>query len=139
MTAQPSLLTGLERVERPRKRVRAVSKAQYAELRDTDRLSQGQHAVLTAIAAIYNATQTWPTRGEIACWMFEHGRLPRADHALIAPRLTELSRGVMNRKTRQYLGGGVIEPLPKRPCRIAQTTAHPWRIVEVGARFQIGQ
>ena len=139
MSAQPSLLDALAREGRPRKRVRAVSKTVYAELRDGDRLTERQHQVLTAIAAIYNATQVWPTRAEIAAWMFAHGRLPRPDHALIAPRLTELSRGVMNRQTRQYVGGGVIEPLPVRPCRVAETQAHPWRVTEAGARFRIGE
>jgi hypothetical protein len=138
MSQQLGLLDAVQRDEKPRKQVRKVSRQQYAELRDSDRLSAGQHAVLTAIAAIYNSRQDWPTRAEIATWMFEHGRLPRNDVSLIAPRLTELSRGLMNRKTRVYEGGGVIEALPGRPCRIAQTAAHPWRIVEVGARFRIG-
>lgn len=136
---QPSLLDVVARQERPRKTVRRVSRAQYAVLRDTPGLlTARQHAVLTAIAAIYNATQIWPTRGEIARWMFDHGRLPRPDHSLIAPRLTELSRGVMDRQTRQYHGGGVIEPLPARPCRVAQTPAHPWRVTEIGSRFSVG-
>jgi hypothetical protein len=121
-----------------RKRVRAVSKGQYAHLRDTGKLSKRTADVLRSIAAMFNRTQVWPTRGELAAYMHGRGDIARPDPSLIAPRLTELSRGVMDRVTRVYQGGGVIEVLPKRPCAIAQTPAHPWRVTEAGAKYRVG-
>ncbi len=136
---QLSLLSAVARVERPRKRVRAVSKAQYAHLRDGQQLSGRTADVLRELAALYNRRAEWPTVGELALWMFEHKDLPRNDSRLIAPRVTELCRGVMDRETRVYAGGGVIELLPARPCKVAGSKAHPLRITEAGAKFVVGQ
>ena len=122
---------------RIRKNVRKVSKHQYAVLRDGDQLSKRAADVLRSIAAMYNHWQVWPTRGELAAYMHERGDLPRPDPSLIAPRLTEFSIGIKDRDTGAYVGGGVIEALPKRPCRIAKTPAHPWRITEKGAGWRV--
>lgn len=125
-------------LRRQRKKVRQISKGQYAILRDTDRLSKRAADVLHALAAMYNHWQEWPTRGELAAYMHRQGDLPRPDPSLIAPRLTEFSRGIQDRVSGVYAGGGVIEALPKRPCRIAKTPAHPWRITEAGAIYRLG-
>jgi hypothetical protein len=136
---QLGLLDVVARDERPRKRVRAVSKAQYAALRDGDRLSKRAADVLRELAAFYNRRAYWPTAAELTRWMFKHRDLPRDDSRLIAPRLTEFSRGVKDRKTGVYHGGGVIENLPARPCQVAGKKAHPLRITEAGAKFVVGQ
>jgi len=70
-----SFLGALARQERPRKRVRAVSKATYAVLRDGDVLPERRAAVLRSIAAVYNRRQVWPTTAEAVAWMVEHGDL----------------------------------------------------------------
>jgi hypothetical protein len=126
---QPSLLADVDRHERPHKRVRAVSKAVYRELCDSGRLSQRTADTLRCLAAYYDAWEVWPTVAELALWMWQHKDLPRPDSRLCAPRITELSRGVKNRTTGAYEGGGVIEALPARPCRVAGSKAHPWRVV----------
>jgi len=141
-SAQPlqgSLLSESAKIDRPRKRVRQVSKGQYAALRDGDRLSGRTADVLRELAAFYNRRASWPTVQELTTWMFERGDLPRNDSRLIAPRLTELCRGIKDRQTGEYRGGGVIESLPARPCAIAKTKAHPLRITEIGAKFMVGQ
>lgn len=132
---QLGLLDRVERQERPRKSVRAVSKAIYAELVDSGRLSKDQRMVLTAIAAIYDRTQAWPTRGELARHLFETFRIARPDPSLFAPRLTELSKGIEDRKTGEFHGGGLLMRLPRRQCAEAKTDASPWRITEAGAKW----
>lgn len=129
MTAQLSLLVDVEPHERPRKRVRQVSVSAYAELRDSGRLSKRTADVFRELAAYYNRKADWPTVHELARWMFEHGDLPRLDARLIAPRMCELSKGIQNRTTKVFHGGGLIDALPARPCAVAKTKAHPWRIV----------
>jgi hypothetical protein len=136
---QPSLLDAVARQERPRKRVRAVSRAQYAALRDGNQLSKRAADVLRELAAFYNRTAYWPTAAELTRWMFEHRDLPRDDSRLIAPRLTEFSRGVKDRTTGVYRGGGLVDNLPARPCQVAGKKAHPYRITEAGAKFVVGQ
>ncbi len=129
---QASLLGDLQRRERPWKRMRAVSKHQYAQLRDTDRLQQRQHDFLTALAAYTNRWGVAPTVAELAEWAHADGRLPRPDPNLYRPRATELSKGE-RRRGRPTKGGGVIELLPRRRCRVTGRAAHPLRIIEAGA------
>lgn len=123
----------------PRKRVRAVSSGRYRAMREDGALSRRAADVLRELAAFYNKRAYWPTVQELTFWMFNTGDLPRLDSRLIAPRITELSRGVMNRETREYVGGGVIEALPARRCRVAGSHAHPWRIREQGATFRVSE
>ena len=146
MSGQPSLLSVLEREERPRKKVRKVSKQIYAELRDSDRLGKSQHRVLTALAHYYNARADWPTTAELARWMFDHGKLTREAVNLIAPRVSDLVNGEWSKRKRQdgqienfQKGGGVCEFLPARLCRITGDLSHPIRIREAGSRLsQLG-
>lgn len=138
MSAQLSMF-GLQalREDRPRKRVRKVSREQYARMRDTPGLlSTRTHAVLTALAHYYNARAIWPTAGELTVWMFDHGKLPRKDWTLIRPRLTELSIGE-RRAGRAPKGGGLIERLDPRKCAETGGMAHPWRVVEIGAITEV--
>jgi hypothetical protein len=111
--------------------VRKVSRQQYAVLRDTDRLSARQHEFLTALAAYVNRFQVAPTVAELAQWAHAQGRIPRPDPNLYRPRATELSRGE-NRTGRPSKGGGVIELLPVRKCRVTNRAAHPLRVIETG-------
>ncbi len=124
---QLSLLTTVMHVERPRKRVRQVSRGTYAELRDSGQLAKREGDVLRELAAFYNRRAQWPTVGELTLWMFEHGDIPRNDTRLVAPRMTELCR------THQ-----VVEPLPARPCAVLGSKAHSWRVTEAGAKFAVG-
>lgn len=116
----------------PRKRVRAVSRQVYAELRDSGRLSNSVAKVLRNLAHAYNATQSWPTAAELAYFMKQKGELERDDPRAVAPRLTFLGPGE-RRRDGTIRGGGVIEKLPVRICRVTGSPAHPWRIREKGA------
>jgi hypothetical protein len=130
---QLSLLAAAARDERPRKRVRQVSRAQYAELRDSDQLGTRAADVLRNLAAFYNRRADWPTAPELTQWMLEAGELPRLDFNLVRPRLTELCIGRHDAATGQLVGGGVIETLPRRQCRVTGRSAHPWRVREIGS------
>lgn len=133
---QPSLLDVIAREDKPRKRVRAVSRQQYAVLRDTDRLSARTHAVLTALAHRYYVTQEWATPAELTRWMFNHGTIPRESTNVVAPRISDLVNGAWVKGpdgTRVQVGGGVCEFLPKRVCAVTGGLAHPVRIREAGS------
>lgn len=133
---QLSLLDRVERVERPRKHVRKVSRAQYAVLRDTNALPARRHVVLTALAHHYYVRQVWPTTSELVRWMVDHQKLSLPSANWISGRITELVKG---RKTVgkdgavTWIGGGVCEFLPARPCTITGNPAHPIRIREAGS------
>lgn len=135
---QLPLLPSIVREARPRKRVRAVSKAQYAVLRDTPGLiNRRQHEFITSLAAYVNRYQEAPTVAELVVWAHADGRLPRPDPNLYRPRATEMSRG--RKVDGRYIGGGAIELLPHRTCRVSGKQAHPLRIVEIGAAFRVGK
>lgn len=135
MSVQPTLLDLAERIERPRKTVRKVSREQYKVLRDGTRLTARAHAVLTALAHYYNVRQDWPTAGELTRWMFEHGKIPRESANLVAPRLTGLVSGETTERKGQIVrvGGNTCELLPKRRCSVTGGLAHPVRIREAGS------
>lgn len=134
---QLSLLAGVERVERPWKVVRQVSRQVYAELRRSGRVARRTQQVITALAYFRNRTQSWPTAAELAAFMHQHGRLPRPDSRLVAPRLTELLRGRVDRLkdgTRVRRGGGLLVLQPVRRCAVSGESAHPVAIREAGSR-----
>jgi hypothetical protein len=137
VSSQPSLLDVVTRDEKPRKNVRRVSRAQYAVLRDTGTLTDRQHAVLTAIAAFYNRTASWPTPAELTRDMFRRRLIPRESSNIVAPRISDLVNGEWVKgpgKTRVQRGGGVCELLrPKRVCAVTGGLAHPIRIRERGS------
>jgi hypothetical protein len=133
---QLSLLNRVERDERPRKTVRKVSRQQYAVLRDTNVLPARRHAVLTALAHYYNARAQWPTTSELVRWMVDHQTLTLPSANWISGRITELVTGrkVMGKdRSVSWVGGGVCEFLPARPCTITGKPAHPVRIREAGS------
>lgn len=133
---QLSLLDAVVKEQRPRKKVRAVSKAVYAELRDSDRLAKSTHEVLTALAHFYYRTQTWPTTRELVRDMFTRGKLPAESASLISGRITFLVSGE-DRRLKDgsvvHVGGGVCEFLPNRPCSITGRSAAPVRVREIGS------
>src|SRR5690242_8476912 len=89
---QLPLLADVQRRERPWKRVRPTSAGVYAHLRDTGTLAKRRHAVLTAIAAIRNATSQWPTACEVQAYLEARQQIPadgNPNH--VKPRLTELA------------------------------------------------
>lgn len=145
---QLGLLDDVAREERPRKHVRKISKGTYVELRDTGGLTARQHQTLTALAHYYYVHSDWPTAGELARWMFRHGKIPRESPNIVAPRLSDLVNGQWRRqpgpdgtKTTAQIGGGTCEYLPARICRVTQGRAHPVRIREAGSvlnRFGYG-
>lgn len=114
---QLSLLTSVTRVERPRKRVRQTSVAQYAHLRDTGTLARRRDSVLRAVAAIYNATQQWPTSCEVQRWLSERGEIPNdgnPNHT--RPRCHELA------------AMGVLERGPKRQSKVTGISVLTWQV-----------
>jgi hypothetical protein len=114
---QLGLLDSVARVERPWKRVRPTSVAQYAHLRDTGTLAARRAVVLRAVAAIRNATQQWPTACEVHRWLEDRGEIPRdgnPNHS--KPRLTELA------------DTGVIVRGPKRKSRVSGITVLTWQV-----------
>lgn len=131
MAAQLSLLTRLEAEDRPRKRTRQVSRELYRHHRDTGDLAKRTDQVLRCLSWHFNLTTRWPTAAELARFMFEKGELPRDDSRLVAPRLTFLGPGE-KRRGRPLSGGGLIEPLARRLCRVTEQFAHPWRVREQG-------
>jgi hypothetical protein len=133
---QQSLLADVARQERPWKRVRAVSKQVYAELRKGGYTKRSAVRVLTALAWYRNARQEWPTPAELAAFMFSRQRIARNDPRIVAPRVTEMLRGVVVRLkdgTTVRRGGGVLTLLPTRVCRETGMRAHPVAIREIGS------
>jgi len=116
---QLGLLDAVVADERPRKRVRQVSKQAYAEVRATN-AGRRRDDVLRCLAACFNESQVWPTDAELTYWMHRRGELPREDPNLVRPRRFEL------------MEMGLVEKGTARPCRVTGKTAHPWRIVEAG-------
>lgn len=117
---QPSLLDAIVREDKPRKRVRQVSKQAYAEVRAKN-AGRMRDKVLRCLAAYYNLTQVWPTDAELAQWMCYRGELPKTDPNQVRPRRNEL------------MHMGLVEELPTRFCRVSRHKAHPWRIKEAGS------
>lgn len=136
---QLGLLDRVERLERPRKQVRKVSRQQYAVLRDTDVLTARQHQTLTALAHYYYVVAEWPTPAELTRFMFTRGTIARESVNIVAPRISDLVngewvwRGEKPHRERVQVGGGTCEYLPVRVCTVTQGKAHPVRIVEAGA------
>lgn len=112
---QLGLLDAVIREDKPRKRVRQVSRQAYAYVRATNQ-GRRRDDVLRNLAAYFNATQTWPTDAELTSWMFTRSELPREDPNLVRPRRFEL------------MEMGLLEKGTARPCRVTGKTAHPWRI-----------
>lgn len=120
-----------------RKRVRAVSKRVYAELRDSGRLAKRAHEVLTALAYYRNRTQEWPTPAELVRDMAERGIIPREESRYVAPRLTEFVKGAVKRRkdgSTFRKGGGLCVLMPARTCRVSGQEAHPVAIREAGSQ-----
>jgi hypothetical protein len=133
-----------EEITRPpkavRKIVRKVSRVQYAVLREAGALPKRVAQVLRCLSWRRNATGQWSTAAELARWMCQHGEIPRDDSRLVAPRLTFLGPGERLRDG-TVRGGGLIEALPLRTCRVTGKSAHPWRVRERGSqqqRFEYG-
>lgn len=114
---QPSLLDAVIVEDKPRKRVRQVSRQAYAEVRATN-AGRRRDDVLRCLAAFFNATQSWPTDAELTYWMFDRKELPREDPNLVRPRRFEL------------MELGLVEKGSPRKCRVTGKTAHPWKIRE---------
>lgn len=133
---QPNLLDDCQRVDRPWKVVRAVSKQVYAELRKSGRIAIATRRALVGLAAYRNATQQWPTPAELTHYLFTKKRLPRDDTKLVAPRLTELIRGrvvTLKGVGKVRRGGGLLTLGPARKCRVTGNPAHPVAIREAGS------
>ena len=137
---QLPLLADVERVDRPWKVVRAVSKAVYAELRKGGIVGAMTLKVLTALAWYRNQYQEWPTASELTRFLYTRKRIKREDSRLVAPRLTEMIRGRVERLedgSRVRKGGGVLWLLPARKCRVTGASAHPVAIREAGSSAQV--
>jgi len=130
-------LPGFHRAgRRVRKNVRKVSSGRYATLRDGTILKAAQARVFRCLAAYYNRFQQWPTRAELTEWMFSRREIPRRNINSVAPRISELLNGwhvKLPDGTRRRVGGGAVELLPVRRCRVNGDAAHPVRIRESGS------
>ncbi len=131
--------------EQPRKEVRAISRAQIYELKDSGKFQERITMVLNGLAHHYYQKQFWPTPAELTRHLFKTKRIPAENRNVVAPRLSDLVNGPTQRVKREdgtsvqvRTGGGVCELLEKRRCRVTGTQAHPIRIREAGsvlARF----
>lgn len=133
---QISFLPDLERVDRPWKVVRRVSRQVYAELRAGGHVGRQTLKVLTALAWYRNQRQEWPTVSELAAFMYGKRRIERNESRLVAPRITEMLRGKVVKLpdgTKVRKGGGVLTLLPVRKCGITGVSAHPIAIREAGS------
>lgn len=137
---QTSFLPQFEREEKPRKKVRAVSKRQIYQAKDSGRYSEDLTMVLNGLAHKYYVTTQWPTAAELTRWLFQHGRLVRESINVVAPRISDLVNGGWQhgrdehgKRVRVRVGGGVCEYLPARTCYVGGNRAHPIRIREAGS------
>ncbi len=115
---------------------RQVSRLQFTELRDSGTLDKWAQAFSDALTAYLNRFNDPPTLKELTRWAFEDGRIPADDPNLFRPRCTELGPGKRRRQrdgSYTVVGGGQIEYLPVRRCRITQRKAHPIRPREAGS------
>ena len=124
--------TGERRRPKVWKRVRNVSKALYAELRDDDTLARRESEFLLALAAYTNRFGLAPTLRELTRWAYLDGRIATDDPNIFRPRATALTVGIPTEAG--LVGGGVCEYLPKRMCAISQRAAAPIRIREAGSQ-----
>ncbi len=147
MVAMP-LLAIAERLERedaaqqgrrPRKawkRSRQVSRQSFTQLRDSGELGERQQVFADALTAHMNRFNNPPTLAELTKWAFEDGRIPRNDPNIFRPRATEFAIGkLVTRKdgSQVVIGGGAIEYLDARKCRVTGASARPIRPREAGS------
>lgn len=124
-----------ERAAPFRKAVRQVSKETYNVLADTGALGASTTKVMRSLKAYINRHADYPTPAELCRWMFQTGVIKKDHVNRVAPRLTELHKGKVVRQkdgTRVRMGGGEIEKLPVRQCRVTEGNAHPVRPVQKG-------
>jgi hypothetical protein len=118
-----------------RKAVRDVSRETYNVLADTGALGAATTKVMRSLKAYINKHGTPPTPAELTRWMFQAGVIKRDNLNTVAPRITELHIGKVIRRKGQgpvRIGGGEIEKLPLRVCRVTGGDAHPVRPVQKG-------
>lgn len=120
---------------KPWKRVRPTSVAVYQHLRESGTLAKRRQAVLTAVAALRNATQQWPTACEVQDWLASRGDVPadgNPNH--VKPRLTELADGwwvtrlVEGRKTRVHVPCDVLVRGAKRKSTVTGISVLTWQV-----------
>lgn len=116
---QLGLLTEIERIDKPRKRVRQVSVQGYADLRGN--VEQRREFVLRKLAAFWNRYQQSPTCAELTDWLWRSNQIDRNDPNIVRPRVTEL------------VDLGVCKYGDKRIDRVTRKSARPISIVEIGA------
>lgn len=133
---QLSLLTDVQREDRPWKVVRLVSRQVIYELRKGGYVGRQTIKVLIALAWFRNSTMQWPTPAELTAFMFNRKRIQRNDPRLVAPRITECVRGRVVKQqdgSKVRVGGGVLSLQSKRRCRVTEAWAHPVAIREAGS------
>ena len=115
----------------PRKHGRDTSRARIDYMRDHGLVTARQHLFLDALTT-YTHQHGAPTLGELTDWAWRRGFIPRNEGGFFGPRCTELGPGTRRRQpdgSYTTTGGGVIEYLPARVCRITGATAHPIRVM----------
>ena len=119
----PSLEPATQRREKIRKRVRAVSVAQYADGRA--RFTGRKADVLQWLAAYYNLLQLWPTSAELAAEVADRGY----KGGEWTSHLLYVRRGLSDLQT-----AGTVEAVPagQRRCAVTGRRCETWRVVPAG-------
>lgn len=136
---QPSLLTEVERVERPRKRTTGTSREAVHLFEASGDAETRRQQVTLVIRALYNRNAECPTARDIAVECHRRGYVADDHPDQVKPRITELYKGYWvtvkaadGSKARVFRGGGLVEPAGKRKCWKTGKTVHTWRVVERG-------
>jgi hypothetical protein len=132
--SQLSLLTEVQRVQRPYKRQRATARQVYAEVRKVDKAkaSRGEETragqVLRVLSWHWSATQQSPSAYELFNWARAKGEA-LFDINTVRPRLTELlGRGLVD-VVRDGAGRPVL-----RLCEHSGKMVCTWVVREAGSR-----
>lgn len=124
------------RVRKAWKRSRQVSRQSFTELRDSGELGRRQQVFADALTAHMNRFNNPPTLAELTEWAFNDKRITRNDPNIFRPRATEFAIGkVIHHKDGRttVIGGGLIEYLEARTCKVTGATARPIRPREAGS------
>lgn len=123
---QPSLLTDVQREERPHKRQRKVAREIYRRQRTEDavKAEQGretrQGQVLRCLSHFWNRRQYSPTALELLAFMQANGERVR-DANDVRPKLFYLEQK------------GLVEKAGERACRVTGQVVMTWRVKEAGS------
>lgn len=117
-TYLPSMEPETQQREKVRRRVRAVSRTQYAEGRARFKGRKGD--VLRWLAAFYNRFQVWPTSAELGAWLRQKPRYARRCRECFA---LHVRRGMSD-----LIDAGLVQSAGIRPCSASERVVESWKI-----------